>query len=81
MEKIAFALTSDWIALNDLLKATGLAPSGGMAKAMIAEELVRVDGQIETRKTCKIRAGQVITLDGALIVVTGPDAAAGAPTK
>lgn len=74
MEKIAFALTGEWIALNDLLKVTGLAPSGGLAKAMIAEGMVQVDGRIETRKTCKIRADQVITLDGALVVVTAPEA-------
>ncbi|MGI4856473.1 MAG: RNA-binding S4 domain-containing protein [Janthinobacterium lividum] len=72
MEKIAFALTGEWIALNDLLKVTGLVSSGGLAKAMIADELVQVDGRTETRKTCKIRAGQVVTLDGALVVVTAP---------
>lgn len=70
MEKFAFALTGEWIGLNDLLKVTGVAPSGGIAKAMIADELVAVDGQVETRKTCKIRAGQTVTLDGVLIVVS-----------
>jgi ribosome-associated protein len=78
MEKIAFALTSEWIALNDLLKATGLAHSGGFAKTMIADGAVCVDGEVETRKTCKIRGGQVVTLDGALIVVTASDVASDA---
>lgn len=74
MEKIAFALTGEWIALNDLLKVTGLISSGGLAKAMIADERVKVDGRTETRKTCKIRAGQVVTMDGAMVVVTAPAA-------
>lgn len=74
MEKIAFALTGEWIALNDLLKVTGLVSSGGLAKAMIADGLVRVDERTETRKTCKIRAGQVVTLEGAMVVVTAPAA-------
>jgi ribosome-associated protein len=72
MEKFAFTLTSEWIALNDLLKVTGLVHSGGTAKLMIADEQVHVDGKVETRKTCKIRAGQTVTLDGAVIVVLPP---------
>jgi len=74
MEKFAFTLTSEWIGLNDLLKVTGLVHSGGTAKLMIADEQVRVDGKVETRKTCKIRAGQTVTLDGAVIVVLPPAA-------
>ena len=76
MEKIAFTLTSDWIALDDLLKVTGVAPSGGTAKLMIGDEQVSVDGAVETRKTCKIRAAQTVTLDGVLIVVMPPASAA-----
>lgn len=50
----------DTIALNDLLKITGLCGSGGEAKAVIAKGKVKVDGQVELRKTCKIRNGQVV---------------------
>lgn len=68
-----FELRGEFIALNDLLKATGLAGSGGEAKAMIADGQVRVDGQVETRKTCKIRAGQAVELGGqALRIVAQP---------
>lgn len=69
MENIAFALTGEWIGLNDLLKVTGVAHSGGFAKIMIADGAVSVDGAVETRKTCKIRAGQVVTLEGVTITV------------
>ena len=69
MENFSFTLTGEWIALNDLLKVTGLVHSGGTAKMMIADEQVHVDGAVETRKTCKIRAGQTVTLEGATIKV------------
>jgi ribosome-associated protein len=58
-----FDLRGDYITLDALLKATGWAPSGGVAKMMIADGLILVDGQVETRKTCKIRAGQVVQMD------------------
>ncbi len=73
MTPLAFELRGDHIALDALLKATGLAPSGGIAKRMIAEGLVRVDGRDERRKTCKIRAGQRV-ICGATEVVVGAGA-------
>jgi len=70
---IEFALRGEWVPLDALLKATGLAPSGGMAKRMVGQAQVRVDGAIELRKTCKVRAGQVVSLDDTQVqVVAGP---------
>ena len=69
MNLIDFALRGEHITLDALLKATGLAPSGGIAKMMIAGGRVQVDGREELRKTCKIRAGQVVALAGARIRV------------
>ena len=46
------------IALHNLLKVEGLCESGAAAKHAISEGLVSVDGQIELRKRCKIKAGQ-----------------------
>ena len=67
MRFIDFELRGDFITLDALLKATGLADSGGAAKAMVANGLVQVDGQIELRKTCKIRSAQVVALAGTRI--------------
>ena len=75
MQLIEFPLRSDFITLDRLLKATGLAGSGGAAKMMVAEGKVQVDGQGELRKTCKLRAGQVVSLAGVRITVI-----AGAPS-
>ncbi|MEQ1684158.1 MAG: RNA-binding S4 domain-containing protein [Burkholderiaceae bacterium] len=69
MQLIDFDLRGEYITLDALLKATGLAPSGGVAKLMVADGLVQVDGREELRKTCKIRSGQVVSLQGARISV------------
>ncbi|MDH3326167.1 MAG: RNA-binding S4 domain-containing protein [Gammaproteobacteria bacterium] len=58
-----------FIQLNDLLKVTGLSNSGGQAKKMIDDGLATVDGNIETRKRCKIREGQVVSFQGQTITV------------
>ena len=78
MRALDLELRGDHIALDALLKATGLAASGGGAKAMIAEGRVQVDGRDELRKTCKVRAGQVVQVGDARIRVL-PDPAATAP--
>lgn len=40
-----------------------------MAKHLIAEGMVLVDGSVELRKTCKIRTGQVVSGEGFTIHV------------
>ncbi len=65
-----FELRGEFIALCDLLKLTGIADSGGQGKSMVAEGLVKVDGQIERRKTAKIRAGQVVEAFGQQVTVS-----------
>jgi ribosome-associated protein len=73
MAQHTFRLDGDFIELNVLLKLLGLAPSGGAAKAMIATGAVRVDGNVETRKACKLRIGQLVDLANEEIVIVGPD--------
>ena len=46
-----FALRGEHITLDALLKATGLTPSGGAAKMLIAEGAARVNGETETRRS------------------------------
>lgn len=60
----------EFVELCDLLKATGICPSGGMAKMVIGDGQVQVDGRLETRKRCKIRAGQQVECAGQRIVVS-----------
>ncbi|MFF4413980.1 RNA-binding S4 domain-containing protein [Streptosporangium sp. NPDC001559] len=67
-----FELETDYIPLCDLLKYCAVTDTGGQAKHFIAEGNVTVDGQVELRKTCKIRAGQVVAGDGFEIHVVAP---------
>lgn len=59
-----FHLRGAFVELNQLLKLTGICDSGGAGKALVAAGAVRVDGHTELRKTCKIRAGQHVEVDG-----------------
>ena len=59
-DKIIAELESEFVELYKILKFEGLADSGGNAKQAIAEGLVSVNGEIETRKRKKIRAGDQI---------------------
>ena len=66
----------EFIELCKLLKFMGAAETGGEAKALVAEGLVRVDGVVETRKACKIRPGQVVE-SGAVRIEAGERSPAG----
>ena len=48
------------IELYKILKFESMVQSGGEAKFVIAEGLVRVNGEVETRKSKKIIAGDII---------------------
>lgn len=73
LKQIQFDLRGEFIPLDSLLKAAGVAESGGRAKSMVAEGMIQVDGQDEMRKTAKIRAGQVVSAPGFRIKVVQPE--------
>jgi len=58
------------IELCQLLKFAGLTASGGEAKNVIADGLVVVNGETETRKRRKMVAGDQVTFAGKSIRVT-----------
>lgn len=57
-----FAVRGEHIRLDQLLKALGWVGSGGEAHAAVEAGLVRVDGEVETRKRAKLRVGQKVAL-------------------
>ncbi|WP_321866094.1 RNA-binding S4 domain-containing protein [Paraburkholderia tropica] len=69
MPNLDFTLTGDYVELHNLLKITGLADSGGSAKQIVSSGAVKVDGEVELRKTCKIRAGQSVLLGDTRIAI------------
>jgi ribosome-associated protein len=57
------------IRLADLLKVSGIAGSGGGAKALVQEGAVKVNGEVETRRGRKLHAGDRVSVAGQSIVV------------
>ncbi|MDZ8119240.1 RNA-binding S4 domain-containing protein [Pontiella agarivorans] len=66
---MVFTLKDDYIELCKLLKAANMVMSGGEGKEVVAQGMVTVDGELETRKRCKIRAGQTVAFEGSVIEV------------
>jgi len=64
MREVDFEIRGEHITLDALLKATGLAPSGGGAKALVVAGKVQVDGQMEMQRGRKLRPGQVVAVAG-----------------
>jgi ribosome-associated protein len=56
----AVEITKEPVELYKILKFEGIFSSGGEAKSVIAQGLVLVNGEIETRKRKKIVAGDII---------------------
>lgn len=69
METSTFELRGEFIELCNLLKLAGIANSGGQGKLMVSDGIVKVDGQVEIRRTAKIRTGQIVDCLGQSIQV------------
>lgn len=76
IQAVDFAIRGEHIALDALLKAAGLTGSGGEGKVLITGGGVRVDGAIELRRGCKLRAGQIVDVGPVRIRLLGADGAA-----
>lgn len=57
-----FKLEDEYIELQNLLKVLGLVDSGAMAKNIIQDGLVRVNGDVDTRRGKKLRVGDIVEL-------------------
>lgn len=57
-------INSDFIKLGQLLKLAAIADSGVHAKILIANEEVKVNGEIETRRGRKIKHKDIIEVEG-----------------
>lgn len=64
MEAIEFNLEGEYIELLQLLKAIGVAQTGGHAKMIVDDGGVVREGQVEIRKRAKIRKGDVLEVEG-----------------
>ena len=55
-----FKLNTEYIELIKLLKAVGIAENGGHAQALVEDNVVKVNGVVETRKRAKLKAGDKV---------------------
>ena len=70
MSEINFSLKGEeFIDLTNLLKVLSLVNSGGEAKIRIVQEEALLNGEVETRRRKKLRAGDVVEFDGTIIKV------------
>ncbi len=69
MKAETIQIDSEYIKLQDLLKLTGLAATGGMAKIVIQNGEVKVNGEVCTMRGKKLREGDVAEYDGVAVTV------------
>lgn len=62
-------LRDEFIKLGQALKAAGLVDSGVIAKLVIQDELVKVNGAVETQRGKKLYDGDVVEFDGQQIKI------------
>ena len=63
MEVIEVVIKREPVELYKVLKFEGLVGSGGEAKLVVDNGLVRLNGEVETRKRKKVVSGDVIEFD------------------
>lgn len=71
MEQIKVKIKNPPVALYKILKFENLAASGGEAKHLVADGLVKVNGRIETRKRKKIYPGDTVEFEGYRLEIVG----------
>lgn len=68
--KSEFKIEGEYIELIQLLKATGIASTGGHAKHIVEEGVVIRNGEVETRKRAKLIIGDLIEIEDNQIQLT-----------
>lgn len=69
MEKIKLRESDEFIKLGQALKAAGLVDSGVEAKDVILDGLVKVNGEVDTRRGKKLYDGDIVDFNGEQIVI------------
>jgi len=62
-------VTEEPVELYKILKFEGMVPSGGEAKLVVSEGMVKVNGVVETRKRKKIMSGDSIEFSGEIVKI------------
>ncbi len=67
--KIMTKIDTDYIELQQLLKKENIVGSGGEAKIMIKEGMIKVNGKIETRRGRKLYPNDIVEVGKRKIVI------------
>lgn len=57
-------ISTEYIKLDQLLKWVNAVENGSHAKMVIKDELVKVNGEIETRRGKKLYSGDIVSFEG-----------------
>ena len=57
-------IKTESIELDKFLKWSGIMPTGGTAKSVIADGQVRVNGQVEIRRSKRLVCGDIVEFEG-----------------
>ena len=73
MEPYDVAIRDESIRLGQFLKLANLVETGGLAKEVIAEGQVEVNGEVDTRRGRQLHPGDVVAVAGAAARVARPE--------
>lgn len=63
MESIKVPINTEYIKLQQLIKLSGIVGQGSDAKMLIADGIVKVNGEIALERGKKIRVGDIVIID------------------
>ena len=66
-------ITTDFIKLDSFLKYADAAQTGGHAKMMISDGIIKVNGEVCTQRGKKIKPGDSVEISGKIFKVTRYD--------
>ncbi len=69
MKDMEINITTDFIKLDQLLKFSGMTDTGGLAKEIIQEGLVKVNGEVCTIRGKKLRLGDTVTVEDYNLII------------
>ena len=65
-------IESEYIKLDQFLKLADIASTGGHAKYLIQEGVVKVNGEVEMRRGKKLVPGDIVEVEGNQIIIDNP---------
>lgn len=68
MQKEQIKITTEYIAVDQLLKFAGIVENGGIAHNLVLEGKIKLNNSIISEKRRKIRPGDLVTIDEQIII-------------